>query len=74
MFSRWAYMSPSGNEIATLDWIHPPEDRPLAPTYLNLVVTNLENGEMTMLMEGEIRDESGSAQAHQFALPIYWLR
>jgi hypothetical protein len=46
----------------------------LAPVSLNLVVTNLETGEMTLLMEGEIRNAEGSAESHQFALPIYWLR
>lgn len=72
-FSQWGLISPSNNEIAILEWQPTPEGRPAIPSYLNLVLVNLEDGERQLIFDGLVINASDEASV-RFAMPLLWER
>jgi WD40 repeat protein len=70
-FAQGMVVSPSGVEVALMDW-QELED-PQEPSWLNLVAVNVDTSEVITLFEGaEIVD--GHVENMQFAYPLVWRR
>jgi WD40 repeat protein len=70
-FSQGIVVSPSGAEVAIMDW-EQLED-PQEPPWLNLVAVNVDSSEVVTLFQGsEIVD--GDVTNMQFAYPLVWRR
>jgi hypothetical protein len=70
-FGQGIVVSPSGTEVALMDW-QELED-PQEPSYLNLIVVNVDTSEAVTVFEGgEIVE--GHVENLQFAYPLAWRR
>jgi WD40 repeat protein len=70
-FSQGIVISPSGTEVAIMDW-QEVED-PAQPSWLNTVAVNLDSSEVATLFEGSEMVE-GRVENLQFAYPLVWRR
>lgn len=72
-FSRFATISPAGNEVAILENFLPDENLRGPERFTNLVSINLDTSEVTPLYQGATVTET-DVEDVSFAAPLFWFR
>lgn len=71
-FGKWAALSPSGEELAIVEY-QIQEEGIRGPDFLNTVIVNLVTAEVTTIYTGG-RVEGDEVKDASFAVPIFWFR